>query len=166
MSRRIDQRGTAWLCPWLGDIGVGVAVFGVFPTEVAFEEVAADRGPVDFVFAVEGPGHGDGAGGVRDGEAFGGCGEEGEFVVGPEGGDEVGATETSILPAQADRCRQCMTQLCEVPPVLVSVSTTPTTRANPPSSAASPATPTSDILSAATPHSLRRNRHRAANHHH
>lgn len=52
-----------------GHDGVRLAVAAVDAAEVAFEEVAADRGFVDFVFAVEAPGHGEGVCSVGDGQA-------------------------------------------------------------------------------------------------
>lgn len=51
------------------DDGVRVSIAAVDAAEVAFKEIAPDRGFVDFVFAVEAPGHGKGVCGVGDGEA-------------------------------------------------------------------------------------------------
>lgn len=63
-------------------------VTAVDAAEVAFEEVTAERGSVDFVFAVEAPGERRGVGGVGDGEAMVGMGEGFEALVLEEGAEE------------------------------------------------------------------------------
>lgn len=52
-----------------GHNGVRVSIAAVDTAEMAFKEIAADRGFVDFVFAVEAPGHGEGVCGVWYSEA-------------------------------------------------------------------------------------------------
>lgn len=88
--RRLDGVNTLLRAGDRRNDGVGVAVLAIFAGEVRFEEVAAERGAVDFVFAVERVGEGEGVGGVADGEAFLESGEVGELVVGVEGLEEVG----------------------------------------------------------------------------